>query len=207
MTLARGAAVVASSAANLLCATAVVAQIPQQLPAGSGYFDTAAPVAVGFVANAPRQITGINLLVFGRPLPGWGFYVDVKRTPEAPEDRTNFDPTLTTEDPLVENDFRLSSKSVWRSANMGVARRISGNFLLYAGAGYSEESAYAEYFDSTEMRGESGVYWLEDSLDSGARVNLMAGGWLRLTGRLLFQFGGELNPRGFTVGVAYALWQ
>lgn len=206
MTLARGATVLASSAANLLCATAVVGQIPQQLP-GSGYFETAAPVAIGFAANAPRQVTGISLLVFGRPLPGWGFYVDAKRTPEAPQDRGNFEPTLSVEDPVVQNDLRLGDTSVWRSVNLGVTRRLSGTFLVYAGAGYSQQNAYAEYFDDSEQRGDSGVYWLEDSLESGDRLNLMVGGWMRLTGRLLFQFGGEMKPPGFTVGLFYALWQ
>lgn len=206
MSLGRLICVVALLAASFLTAAPVRAQA-RPSPGEDAYFDVAAPIAVGYATNAPEELGGVSLLVFGRPFARWGFYVDGKTGFSSPTDESNYDPGLTAAD--VESslhDIPFDRRSMWRSVNVGVVRSLTGTFAVYAGGGVSDGSAYQEYFDPERVRGLHGYYWVEDAAASGVKVNLMAGAWLRLTERLLFQFGGELQPRGFTVGLTYAVF-
>lgn len=171
------------------------------------YFGTRAPIAVGYVANAPHSLVGGVAMVMNRPVQGWGFFIDAKGRIDSPENNPNFDDSLTAED--VERDFsfdfQLERDPVWRGVNVGVIRALTGQFAGYVAGGVAEEAIYQEYWDEQQQRGQNGFYWVEDRAESGTRVNVMVGGWLHITGRFLFQFGGELAPRGFTIGVSYIL--
>jgi hypothetical protein len=161
--------------------------------------------AIGYVVAAPVQFVGFSGLTFGPHLRDWGVYVDAKFTFGSPEGESNFDPSLTPEDAEGFGDIVADEKSVWTTVTVAVMRVVSGEATLYAGAGYSREDAYVQYFDESRERGEFGFYWVKDDKESGDRINLMAGAFVRATSQVLFQFGGQTAPVGALVGVAIVL--
>ncbi|MFW6090135.1 MAG: hypothetical protein ACOC8B_01495 [Gemmatimonadota bacterium] len=185
-----------------------LAQVPapaaQERP---DYFGTRAPIAVGYAANAPHSLVGGVAVAFNRPVRGWGAFIDAKGTIGSPANNANFDGSLTAQE--VERDFdfhvEFGRESAWRGVNVGIVRVLTGQFAGYVGVGVAEEETYQEYWDPDLERGDGGFYWVEDSADTGTRVNVQLGGWLHVVDRFLFQFGGELAPRGFTIGVSYVL--
>jgi hypothetical protein len=148
---------------------------------------------------------GISTLVFGSSLKQWGFYVDMKSGINTPEDERGFSLTLTPQDAESFGDFHSTDRSAWRSFNVAAVRVIGPALVLYAGAGHSRQKAYSRYFDPEQERGYLGNYWVRNDVQSGNRLNLLIGTWFRVTPHIIFQFGGELAPGGFTTGVAYAL--
>jgi hypothetical protein len=107
---------------------------------------------------------------FGPHLRDWGVYVDAKFTFGSPEGESNFDPSLTPEDAEGFGDIVADEKSVWTTVTVAVMRVVSGEATLYAGAGYSREDAYVQYFDESRERGEFGFYWVKDDKESGDRI-------------------------------------
>lgn len=161
--------------------------------------------SVGYVVNAPDQMLGFSTMFLGPPIGSWGLYVDAKFSLEDPTRRLGYDPTTSVDQAEEMGDAYFSNESDWTSVNVGAVRAVTGSLAVYAGVGYSREKAYREYFDSARGRGEFGFYWIDDDGGSGSRINVFGGAWLRAMGNLMFQFGGELAPRGFTVGAAYAV--
>lgn len=193
--------------ALFLSALAVAESAPAaaQVPLDSD-FTTTPHWVIGYAANIPDQLLGFSGLVLGPQLGGWGIYVDVKRTTDSPADRSDFEPSLTAEE--VDNqfgDFRFSDQSAWTTVNVAAVRVLKETFAVYAGAGYSKETAYARYQDPTFTRGVAGFYWVEDDRESGNRINFIGGAWFRATSLLMLQLGGETAPAGFTMGAGLVL--
>jgi hypothetical protein len=160
--------------------------------------------ALGYATNAPRQLLGISTLFVGSGLRNWGVYVDTKATTDSPESEPGFSLVLTPDDAEAAGHLLSKMESTWRSLNVALVRAVAPNLALYAGAGYSQERAFARYFDFGQEIGNLGYYWVHDEARSGGRLNLLAGAWFRITSHIFFQFGGEMAPGGFTAGVAYA---
>lgn len=181
--------------------SALHAQAGTPEPAGLG----AVPQwSIGYVVNAPDQMLGVGTMFLGPPLGSWGLYVDAKFSTNDATERLGYDPAMGVDEAEQFGDAYFSDESNWTSVNVGAVRAVTGSFALYAGVGYSREKAYREYFDLARERGESGFYWVDDDGQSGSRVNVFGGALMRVMGNLMFQLGGELAPRGFTVGAAYA---
>ncbi|HEX7049183.1 MAG TPA: hypothetical protein VF188_03140 [Longimicrobiales bacterium] len=178
-----------------------------QMPnAPGGDFQTSAYWAVGYAVNAPTQLMGFSTVIFSPGLAHWGVYADYKRTLDSPEDGDEYDGSVTPSQAINDfNDRRTDDESVWTTVNVGIVRVLTGDLAVYAGAGYAREEAYEQYFDDQRDRGVFGYYWVKDDAGSGNRLNLLAGAWLRATPGVLFQFGAETAPRGFTVGAALVL--
>lgn len=162
-------------------------------------------VGVGYVANLPRQMMGFNVVVISPALRDWGFYLDAKRTTESRADHVAYDPDITVEEAEAFDDFLMEQESEWQTLNAGVVRVMTPALALYVGGGVSKEDAMRRYFDSSNVRGVSGTYWIDDPAGSGTRVNVMGGAWFRILPSFLVQFGAEAAPRGATVGVSYVL--
>lgn len=162
-------------------------------------------LGIGYVANAPDALVGGAVWGLIPGLHGWGLYVDVKVDPEDPIQGGYLYEALTPAD--VESqwptDLEFSSNSRWRTFNLAVMKTITDELILYAGGGYAQEKAYRQYKDFGENRGKFGWYWVEDEDAARTGVNLMAGGFLRISGPMRIQFGGETRPKGFTVGLSY----
>jgi hypothetical protein len=149
---------------------------------------------------------GGSIAVFPGSLPGWGLYADVKLDVESPADDEGFIDSLTVED--VENDLGdavFGQDGSWNSVNVAVVRAISPELAVYAGGGVGMRKEYRQYFDDDAELGISGLYWVEDAEVSGTYLNGMAGVMLRLTSAVTAQFGAEMSPPGFTVGLQLTL--
>jgi hypothetical protein len=175
----------------------------QGLEGGGGGFQSETYWAVGYATNAPQQLMGFSTLLFGPRLKGWGIYADVKKGLSTPEDEKGYSSTLTPAEARGFEDLLIKERSAWRSANVAAVRVLSPALAVYLGGGYSRESAYQRYLDAGQERGYLGYYWVADAARSGGHLNLLAGAWFRATSRILFQFGGEMAPGGFTAGAAY----
>lgn len=162
---------------------------------------------LGYAVNAPSQLLGLNTAFFGPALAGWGLYLDVKSTTENREDDPSFEPGLTPTEVEQQNPEHniLRFESEWRSVNGAVVRTLTEGLAVYAGAGYSQEQVFWQYFDPARVAGDFGFYWVENAEESGGRLNLLGGLIIRGGAGLTFHFGGESRPQGFTAGLSLAL--
>jgi hypothetical protein len=189
--------------ASLLAAAALAQAAPAQAQQASGSLPR---VGVGFVANAPHEFLGVSVHAVSPFLGGLGIYVDAKIGNDYPSDEPGFDPDLTAAE--VEDlypDELFTERSDWRSVNVALIRPVLPELMVYAGAGYSDEGRYHEYYDPTATRGIAGFYWVEDPENSGGQVNLLAGAMFGISQNVFIQFGVETKPRGVTVGASYSL--
>lgn len=196
----------AGAAAMWLLAAATPA-FSQAAGTGQEGFSTHTYASLGYVVNAPDQTLGVSAMALGPAFGGWGIYVDGKLTRDSPEGEDNFEPSMTASDVASElpEDLLFREESTWRSLNGAVVRELGPEFALYAGAGVSRETAYDEY-QSDERRGTADAYyWVEDEGDSATELNVLGGAVLRASRHLLFHFGAEANPEGFTVGASLGL--
>lgn len=175
---------------------------------GEDHFGNAPHWLVGYTINAPTQLVGIGTAYFSPGLGGWGVYADAKLTLESPTNESSFDPSLTSAEAEERFDDDLfDERDIWTTVNVAAVRTLLESLAVYAGAGFSDKKAYHEYFDNANVnpRGELGYYWVEDVAASGTFVNLLAGGFFRASESVVFQFGVESQPRGFTVGGSIAV--
>jgi hypothetical protein len=163
-------------------------------------------VGVGYVANIPNQFAGASVHVLTDFMGGLGLYVDAKFDVDSPEDDESFIDSLTVAE--VEENFNdqfFSEQGVWTSFNVAVMKALGPQFVLYAGAGWSEARQYAEYLDNERDIGQAGFYWVRDEEREGGEVNLIAGAMFQLTSNIAFQVGAESAPGGFSVGASYLI--
>lgn len=156
----------------------------------------------GYVVDAPNMMTGGGVLVVTPIFGGLGLYVDAKAGGGSPRSKSNFDPSLTAQqvDDLYGDRF-FRGTSVWRSFNVALVRPVTAELMLYLGGGWADRQDYNEYYDAQKLRGDLGYYWVKKESTSGARLNVMGGGVLRLGANLNAVFGMESAPKGFTVGL------
>lgn len=164
-------------------------------------------VTMGYVVNAPDQMLGVSAMTVGPRWGGWGLYADAKLTRDTPEDDDRFDPSLTAEDVAAElpEDQLFREDDAWRSLNGAVVRAIGAELAVYGGAGVTRRTAYDEYQSDERQATAEAFYWVEDEGDSATELNVLGGAVLRASRHLLFHFGAEANPEGFTVGASLGL--
>lgn len=162
---------------------------------------------LGYVVNAPDQMLGVSAMTVGSMWGGWGLYADAKLTRDTPEGEDSFDPTMTAGDVASQfpQDELFQEESAWRSLNGAVVRAVSPEFAVYAGAGVTRETAYDEYQSDERQGTADAFYWVEDEAASATEANFLGGAILRASRNLLFHFGGEANPGGFTIGASLGL--
>ncbi len=162
-------------------------------------------IGVGYVTNVPNQFLGFNLLgITPKLLGGLGLYADAKFSTDSPaNDPTLMEGVTVQQAEITFGDDLFEERSEWRSFNVALVYAVTPELALYGGAGYSKETAYRQYFDDSQTRGEFGFYWIEDPAESGTRVNVLGGGFIRLARVLLFQAGAEAQPLGATVGLTF----
>ena len=160
----------------------------------------------GFVVLAPHQYIGFSAQALTLRMGGIGIYVDAKFDRTPPSDEPEFDPTLTAQQAEDQfGDELFIEEDSWQSINVALIRPVIPELLLYLGAGYSSQEHYRQYFDPAGERGLEGYYWVEDPRVSGNRLNLLGGGFFRISQSLLVQFGVETKPRGVTLGAVYTV--
>jgi hypothetical protein len=164
-------------------------------------------LGVGYAASIPEAFVGFTALVLSpKVLGGAGLYADVKFTSSSPRRESYFDSTISVSQAQnLYGDFLVEEKSTWMIVDLALAYTVTPELALYAGAGYSNEHHYQEYFDDSQTRGLGGFYWIPDPAGSGNRINWLGGALLRVEQYVLFQAGIEAKPRGATVGVMFTL--
>ncbi len=195
-----------------LCACAAVSVLlsgearAQGLGAYETHFQNSTYFSVGYVANAPRQMIGAGV-IFMTPklLGGGGFSVTFKMSHDDPSREQGFEQGVTREQAEeVFGDFRFRDRNRWIGGTVAFTRPVGEELALYLGAGYSQETQYAQYEDLTRERGLFGLYWIQDG-EPRDRVNLVGGLLMRMGPRIIFVMGVETAPRGVTAGVQLAL--
>lgn len=173
------------------------------VPAARGERPFQPRFGVGFVANVPDQLAGLSVHVVPRGFPV-GFYADVKFDVESPRESDGFVDSLTrTEVEATRGDRLLSTDASFTTVNVGLMRPITSGLVLYAGAGYSNGSEFAEYVDLNTELGKGGIYWVEDTENEPSKVNFTGGAFFQLGGNFAFQIGADSNPSGFSLGISY----
>lgn len=160
----------------------------------------------GFVVLAPHQYIGFSAQALTLRMGGIGIYVDAKFDRTPPSKEQEFDPSLTADEAEdLFGDRLFTEEDSWQSVNVALIRPVIPELLLYLGAGYSSQEHYRQYYDQSGERGLEGLYWVEDPGRSGSKLNLLGGGFFRISQSLLVQFGVETKPRGVTVGAVYTV--
>jgi len=172
-----------------------------QTPAAARAQEAPSHFGIGFVANAPDQLTGISGHILPRGFFGFGIYVDAKRSVGSPRNRRGFTEEFTVaqiECEFEDQFFRTDAFS--QSINGALVRGMGRDLLLYGGAGIVQRHLYHEYLDRAGVRGIGGVYTVRDGEASGSVGNVLGGAFLRLGSRIWIQAGAESMPRGATIG-------
>lgn len=182
------------------------ASLQAQLEPPGQHLKNSAYLGVGYVTNVPNTYVGFNVLgITPKLFGGAGLYADVKFTTSSPGDDPFFLPGVSVDQAEITwGDQYFGEKSDWLSINLALVYTVTPELALYGGAGYSKETAYREYYDNSETRGNFGFYWIEDTQGSGDRINFLGGGFIRLARVLLFQVGAEAQPLGATIGLTLA---
>lgn len=204
MTTGAYARVVAAAVAGALLAPPAAARAQQLY--GVPQLRNSSYLGVGYVASIPEAFVGFTVLALTpKVLGGAGLYADVKLTPTSPRD-PYFDPNITVDQAQNQfGDFLVDQRSTWLTVNLAAVYAATPELAIYGGAGYSRERHYREYYDNSKTRGLFGFYWIADPAASGNRVNALGGLLLRAGEHILFQVGGESQPRGADVGVMFTL--
>lgn len=161
----------------------------------------------GYVANAPQIPVGVAAWGLVPGLKGYGLYADFKTTVGTAADYDNFVPGLTPEEVVSQYDGHVpfDREDEYWAVNLAVVRSLTEELLVYVGGGYGERTRYQEYWDESRQLAEFGYYWVEDPVRSGDYFNLLAGVFFRISSRFRIQFGGEMEPAGFTIGMSFNL--
>ena len=192
-------------AVPVLIASALASPVAAQVAPPSG-FEQLPRIGVGYVANAPNMYVGGSAYFLTDVMGGLGLYADFKKSQSSPADGADFIESMTPDEAelLIDHEFSFD-EDVWWSVNAALIRPISPELMLYLGAGFTDEKKYLRYTTTDQDFGLMGRYWIADEEASGTRVNVLAGAFLRITQHLAVQFGGELAPRGLTVGGSFSL--
>jgi len=157
---------------------------------------------VGYVVNAPHQLLGFGTMATFQELGGFGIYVDAKFSIDSPARDRAFIGGMTPEDVEQEpNVIFFRDDSAWTAVNVALVKGLSEELALYAGAGYSQRREYTEYLDENQELGEFGRFWIRDSARDETHTNFIGGAFFRVSNRIVFQFGVEAAPAGFTAGM------
>jgi hypothetical protein len=182
-----------------MCATVPV------LPASAQ--DAGTSFGFGYVADAPDEMGGVSAHIVFPMLGGVGLYVDAKVDMGSPDREDTFLAGRTAadvEETVTGVEF-LNSEDSWRGFNVAIVKTVTPALKLYAGAGHATRKRYRQYHDPNEVLGLLGFFWVEAPEDEWNTVNALAGGFLRMSRWIDFQFGLETAPRGFTVGASIRL--
>jgi hypothetical protein len=170
-------------------------------------FRNATFFGLGYVVNVPNVYSGISAVALSSGvLGGAGLYADVKFSTDSPGNDPYLIPGVTAQEAeILWADELGTEKSAYLSVNLALVFAITPELGLYAGAGYTDEKHYREYWDEAQERGDLGFYWVADPEGTGARINLLGGALFRLHKHLFMVLGLEAQPRGATVGLSLAL--
>ena len=158
---------------------------------------------IGFVANAPDEMTGLGGYVVFPKWGGLGVYVDAKFDYENPSGLEEFEAGLTPAQ--VQADWEgatvLEYQSSYRGFNVALIKAINPYLMAYAGGGVAQRTRYWEFEESSWTLGKGGIFWVEAPSEKETRMNMMIGVMMRMSSRISSQFGLETQPRGITAGI------
>jgi len=160
---------------------------------------------VGYVANAPSMMAGVNAYVLFPALGGFGLYADTKWDVDSPHKDPYF-LTMTAEQ--VQDQYTNAQilaipngqVNSWRSVNVAVIRPVTPALMLYVGGGWARRERFQQFRDSGGQLGQLGLFWAQQVTQTETTVNLMLGAFLRLGRHIAFQTGFEHRPGGFSLG-------
>lgn len=156
----------------------------------------------GYVADAPNMLVGGGLFVVTPVVGGFGLYVDLKMSGGSPAKESNYNPNLTAQQVRdLYTDRPYVNKSAWSSVNVALIRPMTAELMIYLGGGVTKRDDYAEFWDTTQTRGDLGYYWVRKMPTPRYLPNVMGGVQLRLGSNVNAMFGVETAPKGFTVGL------
>lgn len=184
--------------ATVASARSLMAQVFE--PAGP-HLRNATYVGVGYVANIPNTFVGFSAIALTPSvLGGAGVYADVKLSYRRLKNDPYFLADVTPDQAELIGDFRFDEKDNYFSANVALVYAFRPEIGAYAGAGFTREERYVRYYDDSEILGEFGFYWVKDAAESGNRVNLLGGLFVRVGRHALLQVGLDGRPLGMAAG-------
>ena len=161
---------------------------------------------IGFTANFPKQPTGVYLFVISNKA---SLFIDYKESGTFFEQRHHkklhsyYGSVSINKAENIFGDRLIKIEEEWRSAHIGLVKRILNNLAIYSGIGGSWYNQYHQYHDELEILSRNGNYWVENRSKSQFHVGVLAGLLIQLSPKIYSQIGGELNPHGITIGLGY----
>lgn len=159
----------------------------------------------GFTTNIPKQFLGFFFCNI-KPK-NIGFYIDVKTglpIRGGYEDEDFYDNISVNKAENIFNDELLKKDDNWLSINIGITKILMEYVSLYFGGGIAVFSAFRQYYDTFEILGTYGKYWIEDKSKSSIRPNILSGLIIVVDPNWFLQIGGEIQPPGVTIGLGYS---
>jgi len=111
-------------------------------------------------------LAGINL-----NSPGW--FVEY-RMGNGPSDDEFYDCSVKWAEETI-GDSKIDDKTGYTSFSGGFTYGINPITTVYLGGGITTATNYNQYYDSFEILGDDGKYWIEDDAESATKINLTAG--------------------------------
>ncbi len=159
---------------------------------------------IGLSLNVPNVLTGMSVF---RMSPTWNFgaFASGRMTFNSPGKGEFFERDMTVAEARARGDERFRDQDVYRTFTVGVIRALDLGLALFAGVGYTKKSAYREFRDEEEEKGDMGFYWVERHDETKSGLNLTGGVLIQISDFLFLKGGGELFPRGVNLGVYLGL--
>ncbi|GAB4374936.1 MAG: hypothetical protein Kow0042_19930 [Calditrichia bacterium] len=161
---------------------------------------------IGYSANVPKELIGLHL--FRLSPKRIGFYIDFKFNSLKNYNKRNdfYENISVNKAENVFSDELINNEKLWISINFAITKVLFNQLAIYAGLGYTESYSYRQYYDSLEILGKYGKYWIEDNNYKDSDINLMSGFFIQIDKAWIFQVGGELYPSGITIGIGYSIF-
>jgi hypothetical protein len=157
---------------------------------------------VGYSANIPKQLIGLNLYL---SLPKFvGFTFDLKSEMPGLEQISHTEPYSVSTVTFWGDSF-IRTDGQWMSVNGALTVPIMRSISLYGGAGASIYHEYRRYYDDLEILGKNGYYWINDDSKTKTKINYLGGILLKLSNDFAAQIGAQSEPFGIVAGISYKI--
>lgn len=157
-------------------------------------------LALGYIGNFPKMTTGFSFMVIGKT--GRGLYVDGKTNGKTVSDDLYGDISINQAE-NIWGDSLIGTSKAWTCWEVGVIKTLNSTFGVYGGIGFFKTKFYRRYYDSFEILGSHGKYWINDSQKNDSGVNLNVGAIAFPSKRILILAGYTTKPSGINLGISY----
>lgn len=188
---------------NILLLTLILTIFHPSSALPQSHFDK---LVFGYSTNLPKEVIGLS--VFSIHQNKTGYWGDIKWSPGALRSGNDdyYDNISRGIAENTWNDPLLSEKEEWISLNFGLTRGIAAKTAIYGGVGVAQSYHYRQYYDSFQILGNNGQYWIADESQDKTYPNIIIGLLFLVSDRVTLNIGTESVPNGIDFGIGYSFF-